>query len=184
MSDIIDSGLRTNYARDQAYWNSYYSSLTSELSHPSSFALTITQELKAGRHILDIGCGNGRDSLYFLNRGLFVTGIDASDVAVEKLKQVTINDNRAEFICGDFVNDSVVYSRRYDYAYSRFTLHAITLSQQNELLRNIKHVLNPDGKFFIEARTLKDDLYGKGESAGDNAFIYDGHYRMRKKRFI
>ena len=82
------------------------------------------------------------------------------------------------------MNDSVVYSRRYDYAYSRFTLHAITLSQQNELLRNIKHVLNPDGKFFIEARTLKDDLYGKGESAGDNAFIYDGHYRMRKKRFI
>ena len=91
-----------------------------------------------------------------------------------------MNDSRAEFICGDFVNDSAVYSRRYDYAYSRFTLHAITLSQQNELLRNIKHVLKPDGKFFIEARTLKDNLYGKGESAGDNAFIYDGHYR----RFI
>ncbi|MBQ6002802.1 MAG: hypothetical protein IJL18_08130, partial [Synergistaceae bacterium] len=35
-------------------------------------------------------------------------------------------------------------------------------------------------KFFIEARTVSDDLYGSGESAGDNAFIHDGHYR----RFI
>ena len=83
----------------------------------------------------------------------------------------------AEFVCGDFVNDSRVYSQIYDYAYSRFTLHAITTLQQNELLTNIKHVLRPDGKFFIEARTIRDDIYGKGENVGDNAFIYNGHYR-------
>ena len=27
---------------------------------------------------------------------------------------------------------------------------------------------------------MRDDLYGKGENVGDNAFIYNGHYR----RFI
>ena len=41
-------------------------------------------------------------------------------------------------------------------------------------------MLKPGGRLYIEARTLRDDLYGKGEAAGDNAFIYDGHYR----RFI
>ena len=86
----------------------------------------------------------------------------------------------AEFLCGDFVNDTKIYSQKYHYAYSRFTLHAITFTQQNELLTNIQHVLEPGGRVYIEARTLRDDLYGKGEAAGDNAFIYDGHYR----RFI
>ena len=101
-------------------------------------------------------------------------------MAIERLREITAQDTSAEFFCGDFVNDSRIYSRRYDYVYSRFTLHAINTSQQNELLTNIKQALNSGGKFFIEARTLRDDLYGKGDSAGDNAFIYGGHYR----RFI
>ncbi len=78
------------------------------------------------------------------------------------------------------MNNNTVYSRKYDYVYSRFTLHAITSSQQKDFLRNSAHILLPDGRLYIEARTLHDDLYGKGESVGDNAFIYDGHYR----RFI
>ena len=118
--------------------------------------------------------------MYFLSNGLNVTGIDASDVAVGRLAAIVSGRNDAEFFCGDFVNDSRIYSRRYDYAYSRFTLHAISSSQQNEFLTNIQHVLMPGGKIFIEARTVRDDLYGLGESIGDNAFIHDGHYR----RFI
>ena len=98
-------------------------------------------------------------------------------MAVEALRKITAGNGRAEFLCGDFVNDARVYSKTYDYAYSRFTLHAITRSQQDELLRNIKQALRPGGKFFIEARTLRDDLFGRGRSLGDNAFIYNGHYR-------
>lgn len=109
-----------------------------------------------------------------------VTGIDASDVAITNLKRITEGSGQAEFFCGDFVNDRTIYSRQYDYIYSRFTLHAITSSQQDELLRNIKHILRRDGKIFIEARTLRDDLFGIGENVGDNAFICNGHYR----RFI
>ena len=32
----------------------------------------------AGGHILDVGCGSGRDALAFLRRGFRVTAIDAS----------------------------------------------------------------------------------------------------------
>ncbi len=115
-----------------------------------------------------------------MGNGLKVTGIDASDTAIENLIQMTSGNERAKFICGDFVNDHRIYKQKYDYVYSRFTLHAITTSQQNELLRNITGILKSSGKIFIEARTLRDDLYGKGENIGDNAFIYNGHYR----RFI
>src|SRR6516164_3275264 len=45
----------------------------------------------AGGHILDVGCGSGRDTLAFLGRGFRVTAIDASAVmarlASERLGQ-------------------------------------------------------------------------------------------------
>lgn len=34
--------------------------------------------LAAGSHILDAGCGSGRDSRYFLQQGFEVTALDAS----------------------------------------------------------------------------------------------------------
>lgn len=35
-------------------------------------------KLQAGCHILDFGCGSGRDSKYFINKGFQVTAIDGS----------------------------------------------------------------------------------------------------------
>ena len=177
-----DSGLRTNYDRDKEYWNEYYSSLTTQnaISEPSNFAISISGQLERNKSILDVGCGNGRDSLHFMNLGLNVTGIDASDKTIEKLRKIQQENKFINFICGDFVNNEEIYSRKYDYIYSRFTLHAITSQQQNEFLKNTTNILVPNGKIFIEARTLRDDLYNMGEKLGDNAFIYDGHYR----RFI
>ena len=40
--------------------------------------------------------------------------------------------------------------------------------------------LRPGGKLFIEVRSVKDPLFGKGRQLEHNAFFYDNHYR----RFI
>ena len=34
--------------------------------------------LSIGCHILDLGCGSGRDSLYLINNGYYVTAAEAS----------------------------------------------------------------------------------------------------------
>ena len=154
--------------------------MNDELLNPSSFAVSTAYELKHGRTLLDLGCGNGRDSLYFLSLGIKVTGIDASDTAIQKLITTTKDNNNAKFICGDFVTNREIYGVQYDYIYSRFTLHAINAMQEKELLHNIKHALKPDGKIFIEARTIHDDIFGKGQETDRNTFIYNGHFR----RFI
>ena len=41
-------------------------------------------------HILDVGCGSGRDSLYFINRGYSVVSFDASE-EVAKIAETTIS---------------------------------------------------------------------------------------------
>lgn len=169
-----------DFARDQSYWNQYYAKMPQILGKPSNFAVSVADELVPGKHILELGCGNGRDSLFFMERGLYVTGVDASDGAIRHLQSVVGNSNRAMFVCDDFVKCRAVFQRQYDYIYSRFTLHAITDEQEDELLRNIRDAMIEGSKLFIEARTIHDDIYGKGEEVAPNAYIYDGHFR----RFI
>ena len=169
-----------DFARDRDYWNEFYSKLKGKMLEPSQFAMDILVLLTPGKHLLELGCGNGRDSLFFLQKGLRVTALDASDTAVENLNALTAENDKALFICDNFVKCQSLYQLKYDYIYSRFTLHAITEEQENELLRNIKNALDVDGKLFIEARTTKDEIYGKGQEVAHNAFIYNNHFR----RFI
>ena len=40
--------------------------------------------------------------------------------------------------------------------------------------------LKKQGKFFIEVRSINDDIYGLGEKISENTYKYEGHFR----RFI
>ena len=84
------------------------------------------------------------------------------------------------FFCEDFVKCEALFQVTYESIYSRFTLHAISEKQEEELLKNVKTALKKGGRLYIEARTTKDDLYGKGKQVGKNTFIYNDHFR----RFI
>ena len=42
-----------------------------------------------GASILDLGCGSGRDSLYFLEKGYIVTSVDASEEMVRLSSELT-----------------------------------------------------------------------------------------------
>lgn len=48
------------------------------------------------------------------------------------------------------------------------------------MLQRVYASLRPGGKLFIEVRSVKDPLFGKGRQLEHNAFFYDNHYR----RFI
>lgn len=45
------------------------------------------------QHILDLGCGSGRDSLYFADQGFQVMAIDASDALICYAKQHFLHSN-------------------------------------------------------------------------------------------
>ena len=168
------------FDRDREYWNQYYLSKEGQISKPSGFAEFISQYLNPNKCLLELGCGNGRDSIYFLNLGLKVIGIDASDYIIKRLQHEFNDNHNADFIYDDFVQYRPNDKMKFDYVYSRFTLHAISELQEDILLKNIREYVEDDGIFFIEARTVKDSLYGKGVCVNKNAFIYDKHYR----RFI
>lgn len=171
----VDVSYSSDFDRDVDYWNQYYDSCP-DIEMPSLFAQNVGKLVKRGKTLLELGCGNGRDSVYFVRMGLNVTAIDASDKSIHMLEE-KYDDGNICFICDDFVCSPAIFSAQYDYCYSRFSLHAVNERQESEVIKNVYNSLKTGGQFFVEVRSVHDDLYGKGEKVADHSYIYEGHFR-------
>lgn len=159
---------------DKSYWAKFYEHNQNPFSQ-SLFAEFILKYAPKNAKILELGCGNGRDSVFFHQKGLRVKAIDACENEIEYLKAHYANEN-LEFENADFCALDEI-SNAYDVIYSRFTLHSITKKQQERLLPFVYNALKAQGLFCVEVRGLKNSLFNQGVALGDNAFIYDEHYR-------
>ncbi len=63
------------YKKD--YWDNFYNK-ENVPNKPSNFSEFILKYIKDKKSLLDIGCGNGRDSLLFQSNGIKVISIDNS----------------------------------------------------------------------------------------------------------
>ena len=54
---------------DKNFWEQYYS-INKEPFQPSSFAREVIQNISKNSTLLDVGCGNGRDSIFFANNSI------------------------------------------------------------------------------------------------------------------
>jgi SAM-dependent methyltransferase len=157
------------------YWNRYYGS-DSAPKPPSDFAQYSLGYMEPHKMLIDLGCGNGRDSIFFFRSGLKVTAVDISKGAIN-----SFDKNISVFtVCDDIVKTKALSCIEYDYYYSRWSIHAINQYQQDELLVNVYKSMKKGSLFFIEARTIQDVIYGKGEKLGKHEYFYNEHYR----RFI
>src|SRR5437870_5367254 len=73
-----------------SFWDRVYQTDNSYFGEePSDFALFCYYEyMKKERHvqkILELGCGQGRDSLFFASKGINVTALDFSSIAIKGL---------------------------------------------------------------------------------------------------
>ncbi len=66
-------------------WNQKHTSGSDSRAGPDPF-LVDNFALLSGGTAVDLACGNGRNSTYLASRGLAVTGVDISDVALEHLR--------------------------------------------------------------------------------------------------
>ena len=154
-----------------SFWNKYYSNKINGdnlLKHDqSSFAEYCAKYFKPSSTLIDLGCGNGRDSKFFSNT-MNVIAVDNSETALQCID----NDNIKK------INNSVdnLPQLEVDVCYSRFSLHSITLKQQDKLLKWCFNNLSEGGLLCIETRSVNDPRYGIGKDVGDNAYI-DTHYR-------
>ena len=77
-------------------WNKVYSSDASFFGDvPSNFGLNCHEEFKKHvvKKLLELGCGQGRDTTFFASNGIDVVAIDCSRVAIDALSKITREKN-------------------------------------------------------------------------------------------
>tara|TARA_B100000965_G_scaffold391200_1_gene398976 strand:- start:389 stop:1021 length:633 start_codon:yes stop_codon:yes gene_type:complete len=169
------------------YWNKFYKkkSIISE----STFAkFTYKKILNKKVKLLDIGCGNGRDSYFFNKKGFQVTGIDISQKAIQKNSINKINNLSFEKF--DIGKDKI--KNKFDIIYCRFFVHTVDELLENKLIELIKSSKNKGTKVFFEFRNYKDKIFGKFNAEDHNKVIEfeKGHFRriidprIFKKKFL
>jgi SAM-dependent methyltransferase len=167
---------------DVTYWESFYNKKHSSISKPSSFALFVADYLSnTDFTIIDVGCGNGRDSIFFSKLGFSVFAIDQA-LDLEYMNSENKSNSNLNFIRKDYTTldfNGILNSENENLIiYSRFALHSLNKIEEANFFYNLS-MLPKKTLFFIEARTINDKLFGQGERVGNNEFIM-GHYR----RFI
>lgn len=162
---------------DNNYWENFYSKQNAELK-PSLFAIYVNEMIKDNnKNIIELGCGNGRDSIFFANNNHNVLAIDQCKSEILFLQNQYRQVENLVFRCDDFT--SLNLDDRYDIVYSRFTLHSITKEEERRVLKWAYDSLNNDGLFCIEVRGHKNEIFRLGEAVDNEeyAYIYDNHYR-------
>ena len=156
------------------YWENFYKKF--DLKKPSNFAKFVLKKIKKKKHLLEIGCGNARDTFFFIKNDIKCIAYDTSIEAINRNKKKYKKIFYLKNIC------SIKYKPKknsIDYIYARFFLHAINEKEEDIFFFNSKNLLKKNGTIFLEFRTTKDSLMKKGKKISRYERITD-HYR----RFI
>ena len=158
------------------YWETYYGK--NSKFKESSFARFVFNKIKDKKkykNLVDIGCGNGRDSVFFNKKKLDVLGIDISTSAIKK--NSLRSNKKLRFKNFDVEKD--IMSKKFDLIYSRFFIHAINEKAENNLLKLIKKIKKKGTLIFLEFRNHKDRIFNVKKLKKDNEIIEfeKGHYR-------
>lgn len=162
---------------DRSYWETFYAKQNAELK-PSLFARFVAENVKAnGKDLIELGCGNARDAIFFANENYNVLAVDQCENEINFLTAHYQRFESLNFLSADFT--CLDDTRKFDIVYSRFTLHSVTARQEADVLAWVFRNLNSNGSFCIEVRGQKNEIYQKGDAvAGEpDAFIYNNHYR-------
>ncbi|AZK48252.1 methyltransferase domain-containing protein [Paenibacillus lentus] len=98
--------------------------------------------------LLDIGCGEGKDAVFFARNGYEVTAFDVSDAGIEKTKRLADQ-------CGVEVNvfkaDILDYrlDRHFDVVFASGVFHYIKPEFRQEIFENYKQFTNQNGMHFL-----------------------------------
>lgn len=152
------------------YWASFYTAQSrgGSLMPPSQFAAFVAQEIAPGSAIFDVGCGNGRDSLFFAELGFKVVALDASENAIRFVEEKAVErdlDN-IKFIVSDINGPKLreTIDRLEDTKaciYARFFLHAINEREQAAFFETLSESLRSGNLLAFEYRTTEDQFLEK-----------------------
>ena len=142
-------------------WNARYAA--SDLvwgAEPNRFVAAELGDLAAAGRALDLACGEGRNSIWLATRGWRVTGVDYSDVAIERARK--LSGERG--VAVDWVCDDVT---RYgpdagDFRLAIVLYLQIPAEERRRALAHAAQALEPGGTLFCVGHARRNLAEGTG----------------------
>ena len=117
--------------------------------------------LQPNAHILDLGCGSGRDSKAFLQKGYKVTAVDGS----KELCKIASKNIGQDVICQLFNELDAV--NEFDGVWACASLLHLPTNELKETLKRVEKALKKDGYFYASFK------YGDFEGEREGRYFND-----------
>ena len=141
------------------HWNQIYSNNPTRIPNENDpMLLTAIQYFGdiTGKKLLDLGCGDGRSSLFFAKRGAHVTAIDTSEVAIQNLSQFCLENNISNITpvqCSAF---DISDLEPFDFAFGNMILHH--LEPFETFAQVLRQSITPSGKAYFRENSSFSNL--------------------------
>ena len=122
-------------------------------------------QLSNQQKILDVGCGSGRDSVFFANQGFEVVAIDGSQNVIDLAKQT---DTRIDWQCLRFHEIAKKsWQNQFTGIWACASLLHVPFEELSKILNDLLSCLRPTGILYASFK------YGDNEREKDGRFFCD-----------
>ena len=153
------------YRTDGFYWGIKPNALAQEV-------LKLTYPTHPMR-LLEIGCGEGRDAVFFARNGFEVTALDVTEAGLEKARRLAeANNVHVRYFQADLKHFRI--KENYDVIYSSGVIHHILPEWRNELFEDYREHTVPGGFNAFNVFVQKPYIPVPPDSDGDDDTWYSG----------
>lgn len=116
-----------------------------------------------GKEVLDLGIGQGRNSIPLSKSEFNVTGVDYSTKCLEICKHTCPKLNLVQSDIRTFN----IEKNKYDLILSRCVLHFLHKNDSYQIMQNIKNNIKSNGLVYIHVFSLEDPKFIKNSRSSD-----------------
>lgn len=131
--------------------------------------------------VLDLGCGSGNDTLYFIEKGKRVIACDQSSNAIQNIQK-----NFPEVVetkCFNMLDGLAFEDDSFEIVCADLCLHYFREKDTNKILKEIQRVLRPGGHLFVRVNSVNDVNHGAGQGEEVEPHLYKTSEGMLKRFF-
>ena len=162
------------------YWKRKYSKPNAFGTGATKLALIAHKEMEKNnvKRILELGCGQGRDCIFFAQNGYFITATDFSTDAINFIKnEYESKYDNLETRVHDLNHEFLNYDK-YDCVYSNLALQFFDENHLKNIFERIYSLLNLNGLFIFSTKKKGDKYYKAGEKINEDTYRVDGITRF------
>jgi ubiquinone/menaquinone biosynthesis C-methylase UbiE len=162
-------------------WEKLYEKKNRYGTEPCQFAIKSLELMKKikGNKILELGCGEGKDSIFFAKNGYEIFSLDCSEKAIKSFEENIVKNNVQKLvhpILYDISKPLKFDDKTFDIVFAHLSLHYFDDKITTKIFTEIRRVLKVGGFLFVRVKSTEDQLYGKGKKIEEDMFEF-GHMR-------